>query len=136
VTQAFDGTNAALEARLSLNQARLLNGQSQLAVDDLRDFLIKSLPPRFAAAANLLLGAALENLGQSKEAGVAYLAAAETSEQDFIKAEALLDASRALVAAGDREAAISSLRTIIESYPESASGPIAEVRLGELTKGS
>ena len=136
VTQAFDGTNAALEARLSLNQARLLNGQSQLAVDDLRDFLIKSLPPRFAAAANLLLGAALENLGQSKEAGVAYLAAAETSEQDFIKAEALLDASRALVAAGDREAAISSLRTIIESYPETASGPIAEVRLGELTRGS
>jgi hypothetical protein len=41
-----------------------------------------------------------------------------------------------LVAAGDREAAISSLRTIIESYPETASGPIAEVRLGELTRGS
>ncbi len=136
VTQAFDGTDAALEARLSLNQVRLLNGQSQLAADDLRDFLTNGLPPRFAASANLLLGGALENLGANAEAGAAYLAAAEASDQDFLKAEALVAASRAQIAAGDRDAALTNLRTVVENYPETASGPIAEVRLGELTKGS
>lgn len=135
VVQSYGGTDAALEARLSLNQNRLMNGQNQLAVDDLRQFLTGNPPARFAAQGQLLLAAGLENLGQAADAAAAYELAAERSEFDYQKAEALLSAARAYRAAGAVEKARAALQTILDKYPESAAYPAAEIRMGELIKG-
>lgn len=132
VIDGFSGTSAALEASLAINQVRLLNGQSQEAAEALRAFLAGNPPPRFRASAGLLLGSALENLGQAAEAAQAYEAASAAAEEPFRKAEALVAAGRAWRAAGDRDAAIRVLTTVVQQYKETASFPAAEVRLGEL----
>lgn len=132
----FGGTSAALEARLSLNQNRLATGQAQLAVEDLRTFLRSNPPPRFRAGGYGLLGVALENIGQPAEAAAAYLEASQAAEMDHIKADALVSAARAFRAAGDTQQAVAALRTVTEVYRETAAFPVAEVRLGELLKGS
>ena len=136
VVQTYGGTQAALEARLSLNQNRLMNGQSQLAADDLTQFLATNPPAEVAMEANQLLAGALENLGKGAEAGAAYEKAAELAPLDFQKAEALLAAARAYRSAGDTGKATAALKTILEKYPESAAFPAAEIRLGELLKGA
>jgi tetratricopeptide (TPR) repeat protein len=133
VVTNYAGTEAATEARLALNQARLLNGQQQLAVDDLRELVAGRPDPRFGGQAAMLLGAGLENLTQPAEAAAAYETAAAQAPLDFQKSEALLAAARAWQAAGDTAKAIAHLRTIVERYQETASFPLAEIRLAELT---
>jgi len=132
VATNFAGTDAAFEAVLSLNQTRLLAGQTQLAVDDLRRFIATSPPARFTAPANMLLGGALENLGKATEAISAYEAALASATLDHVKAEALLGVARAARTAGDKDKAVAALRQIVEKYKETAAFPVAEVRLGEL----
>jgi predicted negative regulator of RcsB-dependent stress response len=129
----YSGTDAASEAVLSLNQTRLVAGQAQLAVDDLRRFLGTSPPARFSAPANMLLGGALENLGKPAEAVPAYEAANQAATLDHVKAEALLGVARSARTAGQKDKAIAALRQIVEKYKETAAFPVAEVRLGELT---
>jgi TolA-binding protein len=136
VASTYSGTEAAYEASLSLNQGRLLSGQSQLAVDDLRKFIGSNPPARYATRAGMLLGAALENLAKGAEAGQAYEQAAAVAEADFAKAEALLASARAYRSAGKQDQAVAALRTVLEKYKETASYPVAEIRLAELTKGS
>jgi predicted negative regulator of RcsB-dependent stress response len=133
VATNYAGTDAAAEAVLSLNQTRLVAGQTQLAVDDLRRFIGTNPPARFAAPANMLLGGALENLGKPGEAIPAYEAANAAATLDHVKAEALLGVARAARGAGQKDKAIAALRQIIEKYKETAAFPVAEVRLGELT---
>jgi len=133
VATNFAGTDAAFEAVLSLNQTRLMAGQIQLAVDDLRRFLGTNPPARFTAPANMLLGGALENLNKPAEAIPAYEAAAAAAELDHAKAEALLGVARAARTAGQKDKALAALRQIVEKYKETAAFPVAEVRLGELT---
>jgi TolA-binding protein len=133
VATNFAGTDAAFEAVLSLNQTRLMAGQTQLAVDDLRRFLGTTPPARFAAPANMLLGGALENLGKAAEAIPVYEAAAASAELDHAKAEALLGVARAARTAGQKDKALAALRQIVEKYKETAAFPVAEVRLGELS---
>ena len=58
IAAGYGGTNAALEARLSLNQTRLTMGQAQLAIDDLRPFVGSGPPSRFLVRGYTLLGAA------------------------------------------------------------------------------
>lgn len=136
VVDNYAGTDAALEARLSLNETRLTAGQSQLAADDLAN-LVASKPAReFLVQANMLLGAANENLGKGAEAAAAYEAAAEAADMDYRKAEALLGAARGYRAAGQDDKAVAALRTILEKYPETSAYAVAEVRLGEIRKGS
>lgn len=136
VATNFAGTTAAHEAILSLNQTRLLAGQTQLAVDDLRRFLATTPPARFAAPANMLLGGALENLGKPVEAIPVYEAAVAAATLDHAKAEGLLGVARAARAAGQKDKALSALREIVEKYKETAAFPVAEVRLGELTSAN
>jgi TolA-binding protein len=136
VATTYSGTDAAYEAALSLNQGRLSSGQSQLAADDLKKFLGANPPARYAAQANMLMGAALENLGKSLDAAQAYEQAAAATDQDFQKGEALLASARAYRAAGKQDKAVAALRTILEKYKETASFPVAEIRLAEITKGS
>ncbi len=133
VATNFAGTTAAYEAILSLNQTRLMAGQAQLAVDDLRRFLATTPPARFAAPANMLLGGALENLGKPAEAIPVYEAAVAAATLDHAKAEGLLGVARAARAAGQKDKALSALREIVEKYKETAAFPVAEVRLGELS---
>jgi tetratricopeptide (TPR) repeat protein len=132
IIQGFSGTQAALQARLSLNHTRILSGQNQLAADDLREFLGRNPPARIRYSAAMLLGVALENLGQAAEAAPAYEAAAAAAEMDYEKSDALVAAARAYRHAGAADRAIATLRQVIERYPGTAGYAVAEVRLGEL----
>ena len=114
VASNYAGTDAASEAVLSLNQTRLVAGQTQLAVDDLRRFVGTNPPARFSAPANMLLGGALENLGKPAEAVPAYEAANAAATLDHVKAEALLGVARAARTAGQKDKAVAALRQIIE----------------------
>jgi predicted negative regulator of RcsB-dependent stress response len=136
VATNFAGTDAAFEAALSLNQTRLLAGQTQLAVDDLRRFLGTNPPAQFSTPANMLLGGALENLGKHTEAITAYEAAVATATLDHVKAEGLLGVARAARATGQKDKAVAALRQVVEKYKETAAFPVAEVRLGEITAGN
>ncbi len=132
IATSFAGTDAAIEAALTLNRTRLAAGQHQLAVDDLRRLLQSGPPARFVAPANMLLGAGLESLGQPAEAAEAYMAASTTAEMDHAKAEALLGAGRAYRAAGSADKARGAYQEIIRDYRETAAFPVAEIRLGEM----
>lgn len=136
VITVFSGTDAANEAVLGLNQARMLSGQSQLAVDELTKFMASSPPPSVRSEAQALLGMALENTGKFKEAAQAYEASAATASQDYLKVDALLGAARAYRAGGDDKKAVEVLEGIVKAYPAELSGVVeAKVRLAELTGG-
>ncbi len=136
VVQVFAGTEAAYEATISLNQVRMLSGQDQLAVDELRRFIASRPPAAHLAAANLHLGMALENLSQFQEAAAAYRAAAEAAPAPYIQADALLAAARSQRLAGDVDGAVATLQGIVSRYPATSAGVIeAKVRLAELTQG-
>jgi TolA-binding protein len=136
VIDTFGGTDAAQEAEIALKQLRLISGQSELAVVRLREYVASNPSPRFASAANGLLGAALENVGRPAEAGDAYKKASDVAPVDYLKAEYLLQAGRAYVAAGRRAEGETAYRTIIEKYSKSGPFVEAQVRLAELTKGT
>lgn len=136
VVDTYRGTDAAMQATLALNQVRMESGQAQLAVDGLREFLASSPPAPYAAAANRLLGLALEDAGEPAEAAAAFQRSADLADLDFLKAEALLAAGRAWRAAGNTEAAITALRRIVADFAEAGVATEATVRLAELTKGA
>ena len=72
VITTYKGTDAASEAMLTLNQVRMVNGQSELAAVGLREFLAAKPAPKYVAPAYGLLGAALENSKRWPEAADAY----------------------------------------------------------------
>lgn len=131
----FQGTAAAREAEISLNQLRLISGQNELAIVRLREFLKSDLEPKFRAAAGALLGAALENSGRPAEAGDAYKAASDAATLDYLKADYLIQAARAYANGGKQPEAVASLKTIVDQYGETPALTEAQVRLSELTAG-
>jgi TolA-binding protein len=131
----YKGTDAAHEAMITLNQVRMVNGQSELAVVGLREFLATKPPAKYVAPANGLLGAALENAKRWADAANAYLAAANASELPYLKAAYLVDAGRAQITAGHTDEAAKTYRTVLQKYPDSPSFTEAQVRLAELTAG-
>ncbi|HEU5042417.1 MAG TPA: tetratricopeptide repeat protein, partial [Gemmatimonadales bacterium] len=131
----YKGTDAATEAVITLNQVRMVNGQSELAVVGLRDFLNTGPEAKYRAPAYGLLGAALENSRKFAEAGEAFSKASESATLEYLKARHLIDAGRAYQAAGKTTEAVSAYRTVIEKYPNSSSLTEAQVRLAELTDG-
>ena len=131
----YQGTDAAVEAAISLNQVRLINGQTDLAVVSLRDFLAKNPAPKFIAPAQGMLAAGLEMAKQPADAAEAYRKAAEAADVDYLKAEYLVDAGRAYRNAGKVADAISAYKTVVTTYAETPSATEAKVRLAELTKG-
>ena len=136
VAATYAGTDAAYEAILALNQVRLLSGQAQLAVDELRKFVATSPPPRFAAAGHSHLAMALENVGKPAEATAEYLKAAELAPEAFRKADAFLSAARSYRQQGKDKEAIALLQDVVKNYPkEAAAVAEAQVRLAELTRG-
>jgi TolA-binding protein len=131
----YGGTDAANEAVITLNQVRMINGQSELAAVGLREFLAKKPPAKYVAPANALLGAALENAKHWDEAAKAYGAAADAADIPYLKAAYLVDEGRAQVEAGHADQAAKVYRTVVQKYADSPSFTEAQVRLAELTDG-
>jgi outer membrane protein assembly factor BamD (BamD/ComL family) len=135
IIETFSGTDAATEAVVTLNQVRMVNGQSELAVVSLQEYLKTNPKKIYKVPAEGLLGEALENANRPEEAGQAYLSAANDADLDYLKAQYLLSAGRAFVNAGNADEAFKALSTIVEKYPDSNSKTEAMVRLSELTQG-
>jgi TolA-binding protein len=133
--ETYRGTDAATEAVITLNQVRLVNGQSELAAVGLRDFLAKKPPQRYLAPAYSLLGTALENSKRPAEAAEAFANASKSAELDYLKGRYLIDAGRAYRSAGKTKEAEAVYREVIEKHPKSSSFTEAQVRLAELTDG-
>jgi outer membrane protein assembly factor BamD (BamD/ComL family) len=132
---AYKGTDAASEAVITLNQVRMINGQSELAVSGLREFLTSKPDPKYVTPATGLLAAALENSKHWTEAGNAYSQASGAADVDYLKAKYLVDAGRAFREGGKLEEAAKAYRTVLQKYPKAPSVTEAEVRLAELTDG-
>ena len=132
---AYKGTDAASEAVITLNQVRMINGQSELAVVGLREFLASKPEPQYVTPATGLLAAALENSKHWIEAANAYTQASNAAEVDYLKAKYLVDAGRAFREGGKPEDAAKAYRTVLQKYPKAPSVTEAEVRLAELTDG-
>ena len=131
----YGGTEAANEAVITLNQVRMINGQSELAAVGLREFLATDPPEKYVAPAYGLLGVALENAKRWAEAAGAYLQASNAAGVPYLKASYLVDAGRAYRLAGRPEEAAKAYRTILEKFPDAPSFTEAQVRLAELTEG-
>jgi outer membrane protein assembly factor BamD (BamD/ComL family) len=132
---AYKGTDAASEAVITLNQVRMINGQNELAVVGLREFLNGNPPEQYRTPASGLLGAALENAKQWEEAGKAYTQASNMAEVEYLKAQYLVDAGRAYRLGGKLDEAAAAYRAILKKYPKSSSMTEAQVRLAEITDG-
>ena len=135
VAKTYAGTAAAFDATLGIAQARLVNGQNELAIGSLQDFLKTTPPANYASPANSLLGTAYENTGKFAEAAAAYRKAADLSTLDYLKSTALLDQGRALRQAGKKDEAVAVYREIISKYGDTAGKTEAQIRLAELTAG-
>ena len=133
--QTYKGTDAANEAVITLNQVRMINGQSELAAVSLREYLTTKPAPQYAAPANGLLGAALENARKYGDAGDAFVSASKASDVDYLKARYLVDAGRAYRLGGKTAEAIAAYREILQKYPKTSAMTEAQVRLAELTDG-
>ncbi|MEA2723541.1 MAG: Tetratricopeptide repeat-like domain [Gemmatimonadales bacterium] len=132
---AYKGTDAASEGVITLNQVRMVNGQSELAAVGLREFLASKPNPKYVAPATGLLAAALENSRHWVEAADAYTQASNASDVEYLKAKYLVDAGRAFREGGKPEDAAKAYRTVLQKYPKAPSVTEAEVRLAELTDG-
>lgn len=130
--ERFEGTRAASEAVVVLNQIRLLQGQRDVAVNALREFVRTRQRAYVKASAYALLGAALEDQGKPREAGGAYRQAAAEAELDFLKAQYLLDAGRALAAGADTAGAREAYREVLTRYSELDQAAEARVRMAEI----
>jgi predicted negative regulator of RcsB-dependent stress response len=131
----YGGTDAATEAVITLNQVRMVNGQSELATVGLRDFLAKDPDRKYLAPAYGLLGTALENSKRPAEAAEAFMNASKSADLDYLKARYLIDAGRAYRTAGKTAEAEAAYRSVIQNHPETSSFTEARVRLAELTDG-
>jgi tetratricopeptide (TPR) repeat protein len=135
IVDTYRGSDASREALIGLNQLRLINGQSDLAAVSLREFIATGPEPKYAAPAHGLLGAALENASRPVDAAASYQEAARIAPLDYLKAEYLLHAGRALLAAGKPAEAEAAYRSVVDEYEDTSSYTEAQVRLSELTAG-
>jgi tetratricopeptide (TPR) repeat protein len=79
LVERYAGTKAADEGAILLNEIRLLNGETDVAVRALQDFVKKGRQHYHEASAYALLGNGLENQGKLREAAAAYRLAAAKS---------------------------------------------------------
>ena len=133
--QTYKGTDAAREAVITLNQVRMVNGQSELAAVGLRDFLATKPAAEYAAPAYGLLGAALENSQKWADAGDAFTNASRAADLEYLKARYLVDAARAYREGAKTEQALAAYREVIQKYSKTSSFTEAQVRLAEMTDG-
>jgi TolA-binding protein len=132
IIDQYGGSKAADEARILLDQIRLIQGQTSTAVTDLQSFVQKSHPKYVLTSAWALLGGGLEEQHKYKDAAQAYRRASEEAPHDFLKAQYLLDVGRTLAIVGDSAASRAAYAEVIEKYGGLAQSAEARVRLGEL----
>ena len=132
LAERFGGTRAADEAAILLSQVRLLQGQRDIAINDLQRFVRSRRPDHVLASAYVLLGNALEDGARLREAGESYRQAAAHAELDFLKAGYLLDAGRVLAAAGDSTGARAAYGEVLERFGELDQSAEAWVRMAEI----
>ncbi len=130
--ERFGGTDAADEGVILLNQLRLLQGQRDVAITALQEFVRGRHGADVEASAYGLLAGGLEDQGKLREAGQAYREASAKARLDFLKAGYLLDAGRALAAGGDSTGAKAAYAEVLERYGELDQAAEARVRLAEL----
>ena len=132
---SYGGTDAAREAVITLNQVRMINGQNELAVVGLREFLDTKPPEQYRTPAYGLLAAALENSKRWVDAGNAYTQASNAAGVEYLKAKYLVDAGRAFREGAKPVESARAYRTVLEKFPKSPSVTEARVRLAEITDG-
>jgi tetratricopeptide (TPR) repeat protein len=132
LVERFGGTHAADEAVVMLAQVRLVQGQRDVAINDLQRFVRSRHPAYVKASAYGLLGNGLEDAGKLREAGEAYRQAAAAAALDFLKATYLLDAGRALTAAGDTTGARAAYGEVLSKYGLLDQSTEARVRMAEI----
>lgn len=132
IVDTYGGTVAADEATILLAQVRLQQEQPTVAADELRDALARGLGAQFEAPALGLLGTALEDIGNYRDAAEAYERASAASWYDFVAAQYLSDAGRSFVAARDSARAIAAYEQILSEHEEAPAAAEARVRLAEL----
>lgn len=128
----YKGSKAADEGAILLNQIRLVQGQRDVAINALQQFVRESHDDHVMASAYGLLAGGLEDQGKVKEAGDAYKLGAEHADLDFLKAQMLIDAGRAYTAAGDTAAAKQAYGQVLERFPRIDQAVEARVRMGEI----
>jgi TolA-binding protein len=133
VATTYAGTAAGYDAVLGIAQARMVAGQTELAISTLQDFLGKNPPKAYASPANGLLGSALENTAKYAEAADAYRKASDEADIPYLKATLLLDVGRASKLAGEQDQAVAAYQEVVDKYGETAAKSEAQVRLSELT---
>ena len=136
VTQTYAGTRSAVEAMLVLNQVRMVNGQTELAVVGLREFVAKNPPMEYRVPAYGLLGVALENTKKPLEAAEAYEQASAGAQVEYLEADYLLQAGRAYRDGGKPDLAIKAYQKVVDSFPKTPALNEAQVRLAEMTVGA
>jgi TolA-binding protein len=128
----FGGSKAADEGVILLNQIRLVQGQRDVAINALQQFVRSGHDKHITASAYGLLGGGLEDKGQPKDAAEAYRRAADNAELDFLKAQFLIDAGRAYTAAHDTASARRSYGEVLDKWPRIDQAAEARVRLAEI----
>jgi pentatricopeptide repeat protein len=129
VIQRFDGTQAALQARLLLAQVLFDQQKVDEGLAELREVTSAGV---FAESYHALLAAGLEQGGKPAEAAGEYLRAAEAAISEIEEATYRAEAARAYQKAGNIEEA----RRVWSEMAADESSPLqgeAKVRLGELT---
>lgn len=132
LVERFGGTRAGDEAFVLLSELRLLGGQDDIAVRTLQQFVQGRHPRYFLSAAYGLLGGGLENQSKFAEAARAYRSAAEAADLGFLKAQYLIDAGRAFVAAKDTASAKAALGEVLTKFGDLSQSAEARVRMGEI----
>jgi predicted negative regulator of RcsB-dependent stress response len=135
IAENYSGSRSADEASILLAQTRLAQGQSQQAIDVLKQFAPKASAD-YRSQAYGLLGAAYENVGHPKEAAEAYEEASKNGRLPFERAQFLSDAGRSWLAARDTGRAVAAYQEIVSKLDSTGSAFEAKVRLGELQAGS
>jgi predicted negative regulator of RcsB-dependent stress response len=132
IMERFGGTKAADEAAILLNQIRMLQGQRDVAVNALQQFVRGRHPDYVEASAYALLAAGLEEQGKAKDAGEAYRQASAKARLDFQQAQYLLDAGRVFAVAGDSTAAKAAYNEVLTKFGRIDQAAEARVRMAEL----
>ncbi len=132
LVERYSGTSAAEEGAVLLNEIRLLNGETDVAVKALQVLVGKNLQHFHQASAYALLGGGLENQGKLREAAAAYRSAAAAAELGFLKAQYLIDAGRAFAAASDTAAAKTAYGEVLTKFGELNQAAEARVRMAEI----
>ncbi len=130
--ERFGGTNSADQAVILLNQTRLVQGQRDIAINALRQFVSGRHRDYVKASAYALMGGALEDAGKSREAAEAFHQASQNAQLDFLKAQYLIDAGRAFTAARDTTAARTAYGEVLAKFGRLDQAAEARVRMAEI----